>query len=67
MTTLCSWKTRNMVILMSVLVLQALYNYRIHYVLSTSAALSNSNYSLLFPKDIKLYEEFCCVVCKSSL
>jgi hypothetical protein len=66
-TTLCSWKTRNLVILTSVLVLQELYYYRNYVVLSTSAALNNSNYILLFPKYIKLYEEFCCVVSKSSL
>ena len=66
MTTLCSWKTRNLVVHMSVLVLQVLNNYRSHYVLSISAALNNSNYILFFPKDVTLYEE-CCVVCKSSL
>jgi len=52
---------------MSVLVLQELYYYSSHIVLSTSAALNNSNYILSFPKDVTLYEEFCCAVCKSSL
>lgn len=52
---------------MSVLVLQEPYNYRSHVVLSTFVALNNYDYILLFPKDVTLYEEFCCVVCKSSL
>jgi len=60
-------ENQKFVILMSVLVLQELYNYRSHVALSTSMALNNSDYILLFPKDVTLYEEFCSVVCKSSL
>lgn len=49
------------------LVLQELYYYRSHVVISTSWALNNSNYILLFLEDVTLFNEFYCVVCKSAL